>query len=270
MYRTPRDIETKFRKNIGSIVPYMCLVDVASQDMMNNKSQIKIKDLIKEHGHKRLSIDDLELQKMIIYVNLAHIAFINSRSDGFCRDLIKYNKTISNFSQSYNIESVDILRRAVFLMHARKTNLKDTTTSLSETIYGDYIGKTELKIVDYFREMRNIEFHGGLENSQEEISLNESDLSEIQQKYKHKPNGFNCLSVRDVILYSQAWQQIAINLCQRLIDIDDTFIKNLCAQYSKCSSSRRDNAITRKLHQDYLQNQEIIDKLRKKTNGWIA
>ncbi|MUK67338.1 hypothetical protein [Aliivibrio fischeri] len=270
MIRTPRDIVTKFKKRIGTVGPYMCLVDVASQELAKNNTNENLTKLIKGYGHQRLSITELELKKMSIYVNLSHLAFISSRADSFCDDIKTFNKTLKINEKSYNIKSTDKLRKTIFLVHARKVDLKETEVSLTDDVYNQYVGKTELIIVDYYRKMRNVEFHGGLDQADEQVTLTEAELGQICLEYNHRPNTFTNLTVRDVILYSQAWQKLAINVCQNLVDIDDQLISQLCEKYKDSSATRRDNAISKKLKQDYLQPDDIVSKLRKVKNGWIA
>ena len=50
----------------------------------------------------------------------------------------------------------------------------------------------------------------------------------------------------------------------------DDIVNKLCKKYSEHTPERRDNAITNKLRQDYLQQDETINILRIDTNGWIA
>jgi hypothetical protein len=270
MLRTPRDIETKFKKRIGTITPYMSLIDIASQEFAKQNSIDELTTLVRGYGHKKLSVTSLELTKMAVYINISHIAFINSRADGFCDDVKQFNKTLSLDGKSYGIESVDKLRKTIFLVHARKANIKVTETTLNEKTYQMYVGKTELMVVEYYRNLRNVEFHGGLESSDKQVQLSTEDLNSINEVYKWKPSKFTEISVRDAILYSQVWQQIAINLCRNLVEIDSEFIKELCEKYRTSSESRRNNAISQKLQQDYLQPIDFVDSMRFETNGWMA
>lgn len=77
------------------------------------------------------------------------------------------------------------------------------------------------------------------------------------------------LTTRDAILFSRSWQAIAVSVCRKLVNIDSV-VSELCARHSKHTQRRRNNAITNALRQDYLQTDDEITTLRKRTNDWLA
>jgi len=289
MNRTPRDIETKFRQSLGAIGPLMCLAEIASKELMNMDTN-DLHKLVKEYEHNKLKISHIELSDVSLYVNLAHIAYINSRADHFCDEVTKFNKKEidrknkkdkeeqkktkkntkekKNNEQSYNIDSIDFLRKSVFLVHARNNKLKKSTTKLDEDVYVEYLGQEELWIIDYYRKLRNIEFHGGVSGNEPPLTLDEDQKQRIYKKYKFSPSDFMNLSVRDVILYSQAWQAVAVLLCSKIVEIDGDLLDRLRKKYKNPNIERRNNALRQKLKQDYLQSDAVVSKLE--TQGWVA
>lgn len=268
MFRTPRDIETQFRHSLGAIAPLMCVADIAAQELSSNLSSDEVIELSKKYKHKRLNVRDVDLSEVSLYVNLSHIAYINSRADLFCNNVVIYVKKITDNSNSYNIDSIDFLRKAIFQVYVRKNNINKKVKKLDEDIYSSFAGQEELLIIDYFRKMRNIEFHGGVSTENETLSLTKNNKIEIMKKFKHCPRGFSDLGIRDVILYSQAWQSVAKNFCSKLVDIDSEFLSKVTKKYKNYDEERRNNALRQKLKQDYLQSDSTINRLE--ANGWVA
>jgi len=269
MTKVPRDIETMFRKELGDVTPYMSIIDLASKELINNYQISEIQQLAKKHGHSRLAVGHLDLKRVIVFVHVSQMAFVNSRADGFCDEVREFQKALTNDKSSPNLDGLDKLRKTIYMMVASKAGSDKPPDKTNEEMYKKYAGSIELAIADYYRRIRNIEFHGGNGGCDSHPKLSKEELHEIKKLYKHKPNTFNNLTSRDVILYSQAWQKIAVNLCQKLVNLDEV-VNELCAKYLAHTPKRRDNAITNKLRQDYLQSDEFIDRLRTTTNGWVA
>jgi len=268
MARVPRDIETKFRKELGNVNPYMSVIDIAAKELLDKYTISEIEQLSKKYKHSRLSVGHLDLSKIPVFIHVSQMAFINSRAEQFCDEVLEFHKDNDTSPPNFdNLDKLDKFRRLIYRIAS--SNGTKVVIKKDNPIYAEYVGSIELKIADYYRVIRNTEFHGGIGESNSHLQLSDADLQEIKVSYKHKPNKFNDLTSRDVILYSQAWQKIAVNLCRKLIDLDSV-VKKLCVEYSKCTAERRDNAISNKLRQDYLQSDDSINRLRNKTNGWIA
>lgn len=265
----PRSIETRFRKELGEVTPYISIVDISAKELISNLSPNKIENISKLYGHKRLSTKHLNLEKTEQFIHLSHLAFISSRADKLCDEVRAYQKESTNDDSSPNLKELDKLRRTIYFLHNSKKSQDSTPDNKDNINYSYYTGAIELKIADYFRKLRNLEFHGGVSEKEDVPTLSEQDIIKIKEIFKHKPNKYNELTTRDVILFSQAWQNIAINLCRNLFDIDD-IVKKLCKTYSNQAAARRDNAISSKLRRDYLQSDEEINRIRSTTNGWIA
>lgn len=245
----------------------MCVADIATKELIRTQSKEDLSKLTKKYKHKRLVLNSTELESAALYVNLAHIAYINSRAESFCTYVADYSKKHSKVTDSYNIDSVDFLRKSVFLVYARNNNIKKTTTKLAESVYIDYVGHNELLIIDYYRKLRNIEFHGGADN-EELLPFDPQDSIAIRDTYNFSPNKFPNITIRDVILYSQAWQSAVKHFCSKLVNIDSDLLKKLVRKYANDDDQRRNNALRQKLRQDYLQPDDVINILE--FNGWVA
>jgi hypothetical protein len=264
-FKNPREIEVKFKHALGAIGPLMCVADIASSELINSSSNQEISVLSKKYNHKNLNLEKVELENVSLYINLAHIAYINSRAELFCEDVVGFIKKHTGNKESYNIDSIDFFRKSIFQIHVRKHNLAKKTKSLAESDYVSYSGKEELLVIDYFRKLRNIEFHGGVKES---IPIDVEKNEYIFKKFKHRLRAFHEITIRDVILYSRAWQSAAKNICCKLVDIDNDLLKKIKKKYSNDDQYRINNALRQKLSQDYLQPTDIIDILE--SNGWVA
>ncbi|KAE9635719.1 hypothetical protein [Aeromonas veronii] len=264
-FRSPRDIEVKFKRSLGVIGPLMCVADMASKELINKTTNDDMSKLLKRYNHRNLNLKKVDLSNVRLYVNLAHIAYINSRAEMFCEDVVEFIKVHTGNSENYNMETLDFLRKCIFHVHARKKHLPKNTKKPSENELFSYSGKEELLVIDYFRKLRNSEFHGGVEDI---ISVDEEDNELIFKKFGRHLCDFHQIDIRDVILYSMAWQSAAKKICSKLVNIDAKFLDDLKRRYVNLSPERLNNAMRQKLTHDYLQSADLVDILEK--NGWVA
>lgn len=266
---TPASIERKFRKYLGAVNPYLVLIEIATKEF-KLKKETSIKDVAEKHGHYNLHYNHLSLDKLDMFVHLSHLAFIGSRNDLLCEDIINFCSMESfNFNK---LGRMDALRKMVSCIHIfnsidkehEKQNIKLSLNSnpRDNTIFIDYIGEVDLKIVDYYRKIRNAEIHGGLEEKWEENdNLTELCKNKIEEVYDFRPSEFNDLTSEDVILYSIALQKIAKKLCSKLTGIE--YLKSeVLPQLLNNKSNRRNTSITNHLREVYLQSDDIIDRLK--------
>ncbi|EAM2920082.1 hypothetical protein A6833_09970 [Salmonella enterica] len=268
MIRTPRDIESNFRKTLGIINPLMCIADISLKELESNLEEMPLSNLTNKHKHNRLSVENIKIADALLYVHLAHITYINSRAESFCNEVIKLTNMLTKNSDSYDIDPTDKLRKTIILIQAKKKKVSKTTKKLDESVYIKFCGQAELLIVDYFRKLRNIEMHESSKSNELKFECTPQERIEIMKKFKHSPNDWETLNIRDVILYSQAWQSLAVNLCSNIVDIDNGFLNKLKKKYANDDKVRRDNAIRQKLRQDYLQPAHIVSMLEH--SGWVA
>lgn len=265
LIRSPRDIEVKFKNSLGAITPLMCIADIASNEIRHNLSKDEITLLSRKYKHRNLNIEKIDLKQVSLYVNFAHIAYINSRAEIFCEDIVDFIKNRTKTNKEYKVDSTDLARRSVFFVHARKNDIPISTKKLSEAEYIYYFGEAELLVIDYFRRLRNCEFHGGVNSS---LKIPNDHDSLITSKFGHSLRVFHEIDVRDVILYSMAWQSAAKNICSKLVSIDNELLEKIKRKYSKSSEQRLNNAMRQKLSHDYLQSAAYINILQ--NNGWVA
>lgn len=268
--RVPRDIETKLRKELGEVVPHMSIVDIAVREIFNNHTDGEIEKISKRYEHSRLAISHLQKDTTKRLVFLSQLAFIASKADAFCDDVREFIKEHSTTSLSPNLEGIDNLRKAIYLLEATKSNSDKLPNKDDESIYLKYVDCVDLAVVDYYRKIRNIQLHGGLVHSETHPTIaNDDTAAKIRRKYNYKPNHLNNLTTRDAILFSRSWQAIAVSVCRKLVDIN-VVVKELCARHSRLTQRRKNNAITNALRQDYLQTDDEIAKLKQSTDDWLA
>lgn len=270
----PRFIETKFRKLLGTINPHLILIDVAVKELLcKNESGCtdidRIESLCKKHKNAKLKIAHLDIDRTSRFVTQSHIAFIHSCLESFLNDYISLSKKIYDDDRSFNFNGLDLLRRAIQHAHVNKIKGEATHPNLNQKDLSIYIDELDLKLLDYFRLVRNINAHGMTEASIWEGRFSESDLKKMKIKYNHQVNKEFELTIRDVILYSQACQQVAQNICQKMLDIEEV-VESLCKKYKHINNPRKDNAITKTLINNYLQDKKEVDRLRVASNGWLA
>jgi hypothetical protein len=262
-------METKLRKELGDVIPHMSIVDIATRELFSH-DLAKIEQIAKRYKHSRLSISHLPKAMTMRFVFLSQIAFIASKADAFCDDVREFIKQNTTTAPSPNLEGLDNLRKAIYLLDLTKADWPQGTKKKDdESLYNRYVDSLDLAVVDYYRKIRNIQFHGGLSQKEAHPILSEEAASNIKKKYNYRPNHLTNLTARDAILFSRSWQSIAVSVCRNLVDID-VVVENLCKKYARLQHDRRDNAITNALRQDYLQTEDNITILRQGTNGWIA
>lgn len=270
----PRSIETKFRKLLGTINPHLILIDVAVKELLCKDESgcidiNRIEDVSKKHKNAKLKVAHLELDRTSLYVTQSHIAFIYSCLESFLKDYIALSKKIYDDERSFNLDGVDPLRRAIHHAHVNKIKGKITHPKLNQKELSIYIDELDLKLLDYFRLVRNINAHSRDETNIWEDRFSESDLIKMRKKYNHEINKEVELTIRDVILYSQVCQQVAHGICQKMLDIEKV-VESLCTKYKHIINPRKDNAITKTLINNYLQDKDEVDRLRIVFNGWLA
>lgn len=299
---TPRSLEANFRKELGKVSPYMHFVEMLMLEFLHNckktddKEKSDHKDYFvnfansatKKYGHGRLHVTFSELEaEAPKFIKLSHLAFISSRADYFCEQILRFPailKTREPYQSLKRTDTADFgkLEKAGFFVYifnnkpdnfSEQILLEDYVKQVNfnklnvDIIVRDCVGNEEWSIVDYYRKIRNTEFHGGLHQNDSSISvLDDNILSKIERRYKYKPNSPKELCARDVILYSQAWQRIAKNLCSKLFNVDD--VKRLCDKYHH--DTKKDETITKILSCEYLQSDARINELRKLTNVWLV
>lgn len=270
----PRSIETKLRKQLGTINPHLILIDVAVKEFLckdvNGCIDVEgIENVSKKHKNAKLKVAHLKLDKTNLYVTLSHISYIYSCMESFFKDYIALSKKIYKDDRTFNLDGVDQLRRAIHHAHVKKINGKDSHPKITQKELSIYVEELDVKLLDYFRLVRNINAHSRDEMNLWENMFSESDLIKMRKKYKHEVNKEVELTIRDVILYSRVCQQVAHDICQKMLDIEKV-VESLCKKYKHLINPRKNNAITKTLLNNYLQEEKEVDRLRIAFNDWLA
>ena len=82
-FKRPGQIEFFFRKELGDINPYMCLVDSAVKEI-KKKAILDIDIINKNNGHNNIHLNHLNLDNLSYLVSMSHIAYINSKAETAC------------------------------------------------------------------------------------------------------------------------------------------------------------------------------------------
>lgn len=280
--KTPGMIERKFRKELGEINPYLCLVDSAvSYFITETKSQSNqaqfLRTIAGKYGHNNLYTEHLNVDDLNKFVHSAHIALINSKAESACKEVQRLiftesktiNEKLKDEVQKYN-SSGDFYRKALLQIHCYKNGTysfverREPYEKSNEQIYPIYIGYTELKVLDYFRLTRNNILHNS-KNDENLIDIfKEIDQDFLKEKYKLPLNEPENIAFTDVLLLSKVWQESIKQICRKCLNMSEVN-ELLQIRYKEVSSERRKNGIIQTLMQEYLQTDEdiryIIDNL---------
>ncbi|WP_304542904.1 hypothetical protein [Sulfurimonas microaerophilic] len=263
--KTPGEIERFFRKELGAINPYMCLIDSAVKEF-KNKPLSEINSLNKNSGHPNIYLEHLELNKLQELVNMSHIAYINSKAETACNSIMNLKEMNKNHK---NVNVGDYLRKTIFVVHRSKYNLEELKSKekfdFDEKLGNkleEFLGKEEFHVIDYYRKIRNSSFH----NSNRSIFLrddyfNETLLTSIENKFGYRPNNNKTLNENDIYILSLAWQNAISSICKSCIDIHHSIIPNLQKRYSHVPQKRRLNGIRQSLQQEYLLTKNEVDDI---------
>lgn len=266
-FQTPGQIEFYFRKELGNINPYMCLIDSAVKEI-KKKSLSDIDSINKNNGHPNIHINHLNLDNLQYLVNMSHIAYINGKSETACKFIMSL-KEMNKVHKSADIG--DFLRKTIFVVHRSKHKLKEIKSTKSydfdEDINGDslkeYISEEDFKIIDYYRKLRNSSFH----NNKNKIALieyfDETILISIEKKFGYSPNVLEDLNENDIYILSLAWQNTIKSICSSCVNINDVIIPMLEKKYKHVNKERAINGIKQSLLQEYLLTEDEVSDIIK-------
>ncbi|MBO1049645.1 MAG: hypothetical protein HEQ10_18895 [Dolichospermum sp. DEX182a] len=279
----PGNIESEFRKEIGKINPYLCLVDSAVgffvAETKSNSNQAKFtREIAGKYGHHNLYTEHLNLDDLRKFVHLNHIALINSKAESACKrvqEIIwKESKKVEENLKKEVRDHVkgDFYRRTILEIHCyneRNSSFakKDADEKVNEQIFADYLGYTELKVLDYLRKIRNNEFHNSKDRNTDLLeNFNAIDQDLLNKKYNLQLNEPKNIEFTDVLLLSKVWQECVRQICRKCLNTSDIY-ESLKLRYKAVSSKRRKNGIIQTLKQDYLQTDEEISIIM---GNWVG
>lgn len=261
----PGRIESQFRHELGAINPYLCLVDSAVEFFLEETEakpdRAKFLQIIAgKYGHHHLYTEHLGMNDLRKFVHLAHIALINSKAEAACQRIQQIKIMLK---ESKNIARGDFLRKTIAIIYSSKKGDYKLAENVEHETFENYVGKTELEIIDYFRIIRNTEFHSLKDkklNTLLEI-YNSTDQDFLKKEYKSKLNKPEEITSKDVLLLSKVWQKSIKKICKKCLNME-TVYGELQSTYKGISNDeRRKNKIIQSLKQDFLQTDEEISTI---------
>jgi len=246
---TPGAIFTELKKELGSINPYMAIVDSSVRIFLDDaKVSVSPSKFIaakaKLLGYGRLYLDQLELERTKQFVYVSHIAFINSKAEVACEKIRKQplvRKPIAAVEGDY-------LRQVVRVLHASRN---DSSTIVNDDMaMGELVDVGDVAIIDYYRKLRNENFHGGKVSTA--YSFGQPQVANIAAKYGCTPSQPGNLNSQDMILLSKVWQQVILDLCVKSLDPEKDVLPLVAKRYKGITGDRRAKGIIQHLQQEYL------------------
>lgn len=259
----PGIIERQFRHELGAINPYLCLVDSAVEffleetEAKSDKAKF-LRIIAGKYGHHHLYTEHLCINDLRKFVYLAHIALINSKAEAACKRIQKIKMMLK---ESKNSLTGDCLRKTITIVYFSKEGHHELEKKVEDKIAEDYVGKTEFRVIDYFRLIRNNEFHPSKkdENLNNILKIyNSIDQDFLRKVYQSKLNKPEEINSKDVLLLSKVWQKSIKEICRKCLNMEKVY-EELKLQHKGISKEeRRKNKIIQSLKQDFLQTDEDI------------
>ncbi len=267
-FHTPGKIESTFRKNLGLVNPYMCLVDSAVKEIidLSKKSSPEekyLKNITKKAGHPKIYTESINFEHLQQLVHLSHISLIQAKAEEACANIRKLN-----YINSLHVNDIDgdFLRKTIYTVHKSKEGKNPKNgrkpKKLGKEIYIKYIDEIEILLIDYYRLSRNINLHG----SQNIIDKNKhfiNNLEVIKSTFGYEPNNYNSFDENDVYLFSLAWQSCIKKICSLSVNIERDLIPKLKKRYKGYTKiDRIKSGIIQTLKQEYLiKDSEKLDNI---------
>ena len=264
-FKTPGQIESYFRKELGDINPYMCLIDSAVKEI-KKKSLPDIDSINKNNGHPNIHLNHLNLDNLQYLVNMSHIAYINSKSETACKFIMNLRE-MDKVHKSADIG--DFLRKTIFVVHKSKYQLKEIKSTknyafdkdINKDSLKEYITEEDFKIIDYYRKLRNSSFHNNKNKKALVEYFDETILISIEKKFGYRPNVLENLNENDIYILSLAWQNTIKSICSSCVNINDVIIPRLEKKYNHVNKERAINGIKQSLLQEYLLTEDEINDI---------
>ncbi|KOX63733.1 hypothetical protein AA303_17805 [Pseudomonas psychrophila] len=246
---TPGLIYTELKKELGSVNPYMAIVDASVRFLLNEADTASqphkfISEKARSLGYGRLYLKDLALDRAQQFVYISHLAFINSKAEVACDRIRKQSLVLPPVMA---VEG-DYLREAVRVLHASRNG---TSTIINNDIaLGDFVDVEDVVVVDYYRKLRNENFHADKVKSK--YPFDHAQLAAISEKYGFLPSEPGSLSSQDMVLLSMVWQNIIFKLCSNALDPIRDIMPVVSKRYKGIIGGRKERGIIQHLRQEYL------------------
>jgi len=258
--KTPAKIEQGFRKTLGAINPYMCLVDVAVKEMIKNCNKKDIRIQAKEHGYPNIITEHINLSSLSQLVHISHLIYIQSKAEEATRQILSLSR-----ADKSKCKQGSFFDKAICGIHCKKDSSYNPPSPWNNQLTQNYLGIEETLIVDYYRLMRNYTIHGAKDSSEMNDyfneKFNEDNLNKIKNKFGFTPNTVNNLTENDVYLASIAWQSCIKKLSKKCINIKEDIMPSLLKKYKKHTKKRKQSSIINTLKIEYLLSDKEIEDI---------
>ncbi len=250
----PVDIFNKFKMELGEVNSHLCLVDAAIQDFARSSRQSPdstafLRQRTREHGHRNLSIDILNLEFSMRLAYTAQIALLLSRLEQLCKVLRKHSLIDTRLSE---LMEGDFLRRTLWLV-AVSLKCEKIPTPIQDAEAYKYVAPLDLAVFDYYRIMRNSELHAVADADDNLTEVySKIDVKRCKTELGYVPILHGEVNFRDVLMVSKCCQRIAHNLCRSIVDPKRDILPELKRRFGSHSADRRRNAAKSMMTQSYL------------------
>lgn len=258
---TPGAIFTNLKKELGAINPYMAIVDSSVKIFLEASKQSTnppgfISAQAKSLGYGTLYLDQLELENSKQFVYLSHIAFMNGKAETAC-DYIRRQPLVAK--PNVNVEG-DFLRKAIRVIHSSRNRTGEVMND--DVALSNFVDASDVAVIDYYRKMRNINFHGG--NSEKKEIFSETHAPTVKAKYNWAPSPVGNLKSQDMLLLSKVWQRVIRDLCERSLDPERDVLPLIVKRYKGVTGERMLNGAIKLLQQEYLLDTKAATELASK------
>lgn len=246
---TPGSIYTELKKELGSVNPYMAVVDASVRFLLsvansNSDPHEFISKKAKSLGYGRLYLEGLALDRANQFVYISHVAFINGKAEVAC-DLIKKHPLV--LSPTATVDG-DYLRKAIRVLHASRS--RTATIVNNDNALGEFVDVEDVAVIDYYRKLRNENFHASKVGSI--YPFDEARVAVIVDKYGFAPSESGSLSSQDMVLLSMIWQSVIFKLCSNALDPVRDILPVVTKRYKGLVGDRKKRGVVQHLRQEYL------------------
>lgn len=267
---TPRMLERGFRRHLGEVNPYLALADVSLVDLARTvegepNADENLAWRMRKAGHNRIYLKTPDIAKARRFVHLSAIAYVHSCGDFLCKSIQQHPeiaKARAAVAPSTEDEDEDedkqkpkgwFLLRTLYLLllTSRRTAPQNPPDPMEiEKVLDMHV----YSLLDYFRIIRNFEFHGACGVAREASPIFEVlDHDRIKSEYGASLSRPGNIGRSDFVIYSKAWQRAAKSLCCAVAERKNVLPALIRDKYGSYTNVvRRRNGALAVLTQDFL------------------
>jgi hypothetical protein len=268
----------RFLRDLGRVNPALAILDTAMARFSEHAQQHEdptafLRATSARAGHHKLMVSPTILPQATRLLHLTHVAYIVGRSDTFCDELRRHPMIVSAQAPSKG----DFLRKTVYCIHRTASPRGALSDPPSDQQITEHLPLFIVRILDYYRVIRNEELHddgagsgsGGSINMYEEHFKAElsNTRQEVRKIFGASPSAPDKISSQDVLLFSKAWQVAARALCSTMFNADMHLKPLIRGRFGHLSAERRINGARGLLKQEFLLDDHQVNVLLNDV-GW--